>query len=111
MAQKITGKIREIILGCNLCGPPLRKQLRDVARLIKVQQTCPTSILMNHTAKAVTRRPCLSPRWSQAPGTLDRLVDTARGYARQATAENTSLAYKTGWTPFKSWCRRRPCPV
>ncbi|MFK8043727.1 tyrosine-type recombinase/integrase [Congregibacter sp.] len=40
-------------------------------------------------------------------GSLDRLVDTARDYARQATAENTNLAYKKDWAHFNSWCRRR----
>ena len=40
-------------------------------------------------------------------GSLDRLVDTARAYAAQATAENTSLAYKKDWAHFNSWCRRR----
>ena len=40
-------------------------------------------------------------------GSLDRLVDTARAYAAQATAENTTLAYKKDWAHFNSWCRRR----
>ena len=40
-------------------------------------------------------------------GGLDRLVDTARDYARQATAENTSKAYAKDWAHFSSWCRRR----
>lgn len=40
-------------------------------------------------------------------GSLDRLVDTARNYARQATAENTSKAYAKDWAHFTSWCRRR----
>ncbi len=40
-------------------------------------------------------------------GTLDRLVDTARDYARQATADNTNAAYKADWAHFSSWCRRR----
>ena len=40
-------------------------------------------------------------------GTLDRLVDTARNYAEQATAANTNLAYKKDWAHFASWCRRR----
>jgi integrase len=40
-------------------------------------------------------------------GTLDRLVDTAKDYARQATAENTNAAYKADWAHFSSWCRRR----
>lgn len=40
-------------------------------------------------------------------GSLDRLVDTARDYARQATADNTNAAYKADWAHFNSWCRRR----
>jgi len=40
-------------------------------------------------------------------GTLDRLVDTAKDYARQATADNTNAAYKADWSHFASWCRRR----
>jgi integrase len=40
-------------------------------------------------------------------GTLDRLVDTARDYARQATAENTNKAYKQDWAHYSRWCRMR----
>jgi len=40
-------------------------------------------------------------------GSLDRLVDTAKDYARQATADNTNVAYKADWAHFNSWCRRR----
>lgn len=40
-------------------------------------------------------------------GSLDHLVDTARDYARQATAENTNKAYAKDWAHFASWCRRR----
>jgi integrase len=42
-------------------------------------------------------------------GSLDRLVDTAKEYARQATADNTNAAYKADWAHFSSWCRRRGC--
>ncbi|MEP5729922.1 MAG: tyrosine-type recombinase/integrase [Sulfitobacter sp.] len=38
-------------------------------------------------------------------GTLDRLVDTARDYARASTAENTNRAYATDWKHFARWCR------
>ena len=38
-------------------------------------------------------------------GTLDRLVDTARDYARAATAENTNKAYAVDWKHFARWCR------
>ena len=40
-------------------------------------------------------------------GTLDRLLDTARDYARQAAAENTRLAYARDWAHFARWCRMR----
>ena len=38
-------------------------------------------------------------------GTLDRLIDTARGYAEASTAENTNKAYAADWTHFTRWCR------
>ena len=38
-------------------------------------------------------------------GTLDRLVETARDYAKAATAENTNKAYAADWTHFARWCR------
>ncbi len=40
-------------------------------------------------------------------GTLDRLIEAAKDYARQSTAENTNAAYKADWAHFSSWCRRR----
>jgi len=40
-------------------------------------------------------------------GALEKLADTARDYARQATAENTNAAYKADWAHFSRWCRMR----
>ena len=40
-------------------------------------------------------------------GTLDRLVDTARDYARAAASENTLKAYAKDWTHFARWCRMK----
>lgn len=40
-------------------------------------------------------------------GTLDRLVETARDYARQAVSENTLKAYARDWAHFTRWCRMR----
>ncbi|MCC5954621.1 MAG: tyrosine-type recombinase/integrase [Natronohydrobacter sp.] len=40
-------------------------------------------------------------------GTLDRLVDTARAYARAAASENTLKAYGKDWAHFARWCRMR----
>ncbi|WP_435988263.1 tyrosine-type recombinase/integrase [Sulfitobacter sp. SH24] len=38
-------------------------------------------------------------------GTLDQLVETARGYAKQAASENTLTAYAKYWAHFARWCR------
>ena len=50
-------------------------------------------------------------------GTLDRLVGTARDYAKASTAKNTNKAYAGDWKHFARWCRRHgadpfsaPCP-
>jgi integrase len=40
-------------------------------------------------------------------GTLDRLVDTARDYARASTSENTLKAYAKDWAHFARWCRMK----
>ena len=42
-----------------------------------------------------------------ASGSLKQLVETARNFAEQATAENTNKAYKADWAHYASWCRRR----
>jgi integrase len=38
-------------------------------------------------------------------GTLDRLVETARDYARAAASEDTVKAYAKDWAHFARWCR------
>lgn len=38
-------------------------------------------------------------------GRLDRLVETARNYAKASTAENTNKAYTADWKHFARWCR------
>ena len=38
-------------------------------------------------------------------GALDQLVETARGYAKQAASENTLKAYAKDWAHFTRWCR------
>ncbi|EBA07822.1 tyrosine-type recombinase/integrase [Sagittula stellata] len=40
-------------------------------------------------------------------GTLDRLVDTARNYARAAASDNTLKAYAQDWVHFIRWCRMK----
>jgi integrase len=39
--------------------------------------------------------------------TLDRLIEAARDYARQAASENTLKAYAKDWAHFARWCRMR----
>jgi len=40
-------------------------------------------------------------------GTFDKLVETARDYARAAVSENTLCAYARDWADFTRWCRMR----
>ena len=47
------------------------------------------------------------PEHIASSGTLDKLVDAARGYAEKATADNTNKGYAADWRHFSSWCRRR----
>ncbi|MDE9452092.1 tyrosine-type recombinase/integrase [Aliiroseovarius sp. Z3] len=47
-------------------------------------------------------------------GTLDRLIDTARDYAKATTAEDTDKAYAADWKHFARWCRLKgtdPLPL
>ena len=52
-------------------------------------------------------RPIALPSHVAGSGTLDRLVETARDYARQAVSENTLKAYAKDWAHFARWCRMR----
>lgn len=47
------------------------------------------------------------PLYVAGSGSLDRLVETARDYARQAVSENTLKAYAKDWAHFARWCRMR----
>ncbi|PJE38224.1 integrase [Pseudooceanicola lipolyticus] len=52
-------------------------------------------------------RPIALPDHVAGSGTLDRLVDTAREYARAAASENTLKAYAKDWAHFTRWCRMK----
>lgn len=58
---------------------------------------------MPHTPK--NPAPIAPPEHVAGSGNLDRLVNTARGYADQAVAENTRIAYTRDWAAFARWCR------
>lgn len=47
-----------------------------------------------------------SPPAPRAPTRLESLVETATGYAKAASSENTRDAYAKDWRHFSSWCRR-----
>ncbi len=47
------------------------------------------------------------PSHVSGSGALNRLVETARDYARQAASENTLKAYTKDWAQFARWCRLR----
>ena len=47
------------------------------------------------------------PSFVAGSGTLDRLVDTARDYARAAASDNTLKAYTKDWAHFSRWCRMK----
>jgi integrase len=50
--------------------------------------------------------PALPPHIAGS-ATLDRLLETARGYAQAAASGNTLRAYARDWTAFARWCRMR----
>jgi integrase len=47
------------------------------------------------------------PSFVAGSGTLDRLVETARDYAKQAASANTLKAYAKDWAHFARWCRMK----
>jgi integrase len=47
------------------------------------------------------------PTFVAGSGALDRLVNTARDYARAAASDNTLKAYAKDWTHFARWCRMK----
>ena len=47
------------------------------------------------------------PSFVAGSGSLDRLVDTARDYARAAASDNTLKAYAKDWAHFTRWCRMK----
>ncbi|KRS11098.1 integrase [Roseovarius atlanticus] len=65
----------------------------DDARGDESEQEAPNSIAL--------------PAHVAGSGTLDRLVDTARDYARAAASENTLKAYAKDWAHFARWCRMK----
>ncbi|MBL4795958.1 MAG: tyrosine-type recombinase/integrase [Oleispira sp.] len=59
--------------------------------------------LDNHADERLSAFPSSLP----SSASLEKLVDTAREYVKQAKSENTNTAYAKDWKDFNSWCRRR----
>jgi len=59
------------------------------------------------TPKQVLSEEIARPSSVAGSGALDRLVDTARDYARAAASDNTLKAYAKDWAHFARWCRMK----
>lgn len=67
-----------------------------------------TSKITQHDESAQEKSDTIAlPAHVAGSGTLDRLVDTARSYARAAASENTLKAYAKDWAHFTRWCRMK----
>ena len=62
---------------------------------------------MTSSKDQATPQPIALPPDIAGSGTLDRLVETARGYARASASANTLKAYAKDWAHFARWCRLR----
>lgn len=67
----------------------------------------PTRKAPETPAEAGDRADIALPTHVAGSGALDRLVDTARDYARAALSDNTRRAYAQDWAQFTRWCRMR----
>ena len=57
--------------------------------------------------KSQEETPITLPAHVAGSGALDRLVETARDYAKQSASDNTRQAYAKDWAHFARWCRKR----
>jgi integrase len=64
-----------------------------------------TSMNEDNASDRPDSEPLNLPSSVAGSGTLNRLVDTARDYARAAASENTLKAYAKDWVHFTRWCR------
>jgi len=71
--------------------------------MAKTTESSPSEDETAHSASAGIALPAAVA----GSGALDRLVETARDYARAAVSENTLKAYAKDWAQFARWCRMR----
>lgn len=65
------------------------------------------SVHENEGANAASGKALTLPSFIAGSGGLDRLVETARNYARSAASDNTLKAYEKDWAHFSRWCRQK----
>ena len=82
----------------------LRSMTRNTENPRSTQQIGPSSHADQDSAQ-VSGAALSLPSFVAGSGTLDRLVDTARDYARAAASDNTLRAYARDWAHFTRWCR------
>lgn len=87
--------------------PDMSKNPREKAEISSSKACTPANPAQLDERGRSSENAITVPDSVAASGSLERLVETARGYAEQATAENTNKAYKKDWSHFSSWCRRR----
>ena len=91
-----------------ISSKPWTKHPKINAQKSRYRLRSPTT---RRTPPKVTTQPPWKPVRSRSPpiwryqGALDQLVETARDYAKAATAENTNKAYAADWKHFTRWCR------
>ncbi|WP_306043852.1 tyrosine-type recombinase/integrase [Mameliella sp. MMSF_3455] len=87
----------------------MERSLRNSGRPTKSSSEQPIRSSVNEGSERV--RPdgeaLALPSFVAGSGGLDRLVDTARDYARAAASENTLKAYAMDWAHFARWCRMK----
>ena len=66
-----------------------------------------SSINEDNESNAVPSESLTLPSYVAGSGALDRLVETARDYARAAASDNTLKAYAKDWAHFGRWCRMK----
>ncbi len=66
-----------------------------------------SSVNEDNVSDAGPSEALILPSHVAGSGALDRLVDTARDYARAAASDNTLKAYAKDWAHFARWCRMK----
>ena len=87
----------------------MERSLRNSGRPTKSRSEAANGASLNEDSeKNASHNEALTlPSLVVSSGTLDRLVGTARDYARAAASDNTLKAYAKDWAHFARWCRKK----